>query len=114
MKKRSTPRTAPSRRAPLWTIQRATVGGIVTGLCALLLAAALDRLPDNALYAYAALLALTALCGFSVLWITVFDMRARGTSGRMRPIRVFDIAIGALLLLPAGYALWRIWSRLGF
>jgi len=111
MKKRSTP--SLPRRTPVWTIQRATGAGVVTGLAALLLAAALDRLPDNALYAYAALLAVTALCGASVLWITAFDMRARGTSGRLRPIRVFDIAIGAALLLPAGYALWRIWSRLG-
>ena len=114
MKKRSTPRAAqPPRRPPAWTIQRATIGGIVTGVCALLAAAALDRLPDNGLYGYAALLAVTALCGASVLWITAFDMRARGTSGRMRPIRAFDISIGALLLVPAGYALWRIWSRLG-
>jgi hypothetical protein len=94
-------------------MQRATGVGIVSGLSALLLAVALDRLPDNALYLYAVLLGITALCGASVLWITVFDMKARGTSGRMRPIRVFDIALGALLLLPAGYALWRIWARLG-
>ena len=55
---------------------------------------------DSALYPYAALLALTAFCGASVLWITVFDMSARGTSGRMRPIRIFDIAIGALPAAP--------------
>lgn len=111
MKKRSTP--SPKRRNPVWTLQRATGAGIVTGLAALLLSAALDRLPDNARYYYGALLAVTVFCGASVLWITAFDMRTRGTSGRMRPIRVFDIALGAMLLLPAGYALWRIWSRLG-
>ena len=72
----------------------------MTGVAALLLAAALDRLPDNALYSYAGLLAVTVLCGASVLWITAFDMRTRGTSGRMRPIRVFDIAIGASAAAP--------------
>ncbi len=111
MKKRSTP--SPARRGPLWTLSRATGVGIVTGLGAVLMAAALSRLPDNALNLYAALLAITAFCGVSILWITVFDMKARGTTGRMRPIRVFDIALGAVLLLPAAYALWRIWSRLG-
>lgn len=96
-----------------WTLSRASMLGLTAGIAALLLAAALDRLPENVLYAYATLLALTAFCGVSILWITAFDMRARGTSGRMRPIRVFDIAIGAALLLPAAYALWRIASRLG-
>ena len=57
--------------------------------------------------------ALTAFCGASVLWITVFDMRARGTSGRMRPIRGFDVAVGLALLLPSLYALSLIWRDLG-
>ena len=96
-----------------WTLSRASILGIAAGTAALLLAAALGRLPDGAVYAYAAMLAITAFCGVSILWITVFDMKARGTTGRMRPIRVFDIALGAVLLLPAAYALWRIWSRLG-
>ncbi len=72
-------------------------------------------LPPAALQAgsYAALLALTAFCGASVLWITAFDMRARGTSGRMRPVRTFDIAIGLALLVPSLYAFWRIAGPLG-
>lgn len=96
-----------------WNLSRASILGIAAGTAALLLAAALGRLPDGAVHAYATMLAVTAFCGVSILWITVFDMKARGTSGRMRPIRVFDIALGAVLLLPAAYALWRIWSRLG-
>jgi uncharacterized membrane protein len=94
-----------------WTIQRATVAGIVLGLCALLLAGAPWRWP--LLYPYAALLVLTFLCGASILWITLQDVRTRGRGGRMRPIRAFDIAMGALIALPALYGLWLIRLELG-
>ena len=60
-----------------------------------------------------ALLALTCLCGVSILWITLVDMRSRGRGGRMRPIRTFDIALGLALLLPAAYALRMVWPELG-
>ena len=41
-------------------------------------------------------------------------MRTRGRGGRMRPIRAFDIADRAsLLILPALYALRAIWTELG-
>ncbi|MDQ8756397.1 hypothetical protein RCO27_09155 [Sphingosinicella sp. LHD-64] len=96
-----------------WTIQRATGTGIVAGIAAFLAAAAIDSWPGGLLYPYALLLALTALCGASVLLITARDMRVRGTSQLMRPIRGFDIMIGLVLLLPAGYALATIWPRLG-
>ena len=88
-----------------WTVQRAAMAGVVAGLGALLLAASPGGWPDWLLYAYAGLLALTCLCGFSILWITLVDMRSRGRGGRMRAIRTFDIAIGLALLLPAAYAL---------
>lgn len=104
-------RPAPPPRH-LWTIQRASIIGIATGVAAVLMAAFRDP-RDFGLYPYAALLALTAFCGASVLWITAFDMRARGTSGRMRPVRTFDIAIGLALLAPALYAFWRISGPLG-
>jgi len=48
-----------------------------------------------------------------VLWITAFDMRDRGTSGRMRPVRGFDIAVGIGLLAPALYGFARIAGPLG-
>ncbi len=93
-----------------WTIQRATSFGIMCGLAAILLAVVMR---ESLLYPYAAVLAATALCGASILWITAFDMRDRGTSGRMRPIRVFDLAIGLALLVPSLYALSLIWGDLG-
>lgn len=96
-----------------WTTPRATIVGIAAGLAALLVSAAIGSLPEDTLYLYAGLLGLTILCGLSILWITVRDMRTRGRGGRMRPIRAFDVAVGFLLILPAVYALRGIWTELG-
>ena len=85
---------------------------MVTGLAAILIAGLFSLNDDRLLYAYAGLLAATALCGASILWITAVDMRARGTSGRMRPIRGFDLAVALALLAPSLYALSLIWERL--
>jgi hypothetical protein len=95
-----------------WTIQRATVAGIVLGLSALLLAALLGSWPGPLLLVYAALLALTIGCGLSILLITLQDIKTRGRGGRMRPIRAFDIAMGLVLVLPASYGLWQAWPAL--
>ena len=95
-----------------WTIQRATGVGVLCGLAALLVAGLFRLSRDGLLYPYAALLAVTALCGASILWITAFDMRDRGTSGRMRPIRGFDVAVGLALLAPSIYALTQVWNDL--
>ena len=97
-----------------WTIQRASGLGLLTGFAALLIAGLFDVSSDGLLYPYALLLAATALCGASILWITAFDMRDRGTSGRMRPIRGFDVAVGLALLAPSIYALSLVWRELGF
>ena len=108
---RSRRRTAPTARH-FWTIGRASIAGIIVGLTALLMVAFRDP-RDGGLYFYAALLAFTAFCGASILWITAFDMKERGTSGRMRPVRAVDIAIGLALLGPSLYAFWRISRALG-
>jgi hypothetical protein len=97
-----------------WTIQRATGVGIVTGMVAILIAGLFSLTNERLLYFYAGLLVTTSLCGASILWITAFDMRARGTSGRMRPIRGFDAALGLALLVPSLYAMSLIWRQLGF
>ena len=94
-------------------MQRATGTGAVAGLAALLVATVIQAWPDGLLSPYAALLALTAFCGVSILWITASDMRSRGTSGRMRPIRGFDLALGFVLLVPALYGLWLIAPEIG-
>jgi hypothetical protein len=96
-----------------WTIQRATVTGIASGLTALLLSTLVRSWPGGMLYLYVLLLALTVVCGVSILWITLQDVRTRGRGGRMRPIRGFDIAAGLVLIAPASYALSLIWPELG-
>ena len=109
-------RPSPQRRAGLldgWTIQRASGVGALCGVAAILVAGLFDTSREGLLYPYALLLGLTALCGASVLWITAADMRARGTSGRMRPIRGFDVAVGLALLAPSLYAISLIWRDLG-
>jgi hypothetical protein len=96
-----------------WRIQRATGFGVAGGLVALMLAWTSEIWPDLLFYPYAAMLAFTAFCGASILWISGFDMRWRGTSERMRPIRAFDLVVGAALLLPSLYGLWMIRHLLG-
>jgi len=95
-----------------WTVSRATVAGISVGLLALLAGILMRSWPDL-LYPYAGLLLLTLFCGGSILWITMWDVRTRGRGGRMRPIRAFDAAMGAALVLPAAYGLWLIAPSLG-
>lgn len=101
-------------RAPrhVWTISRASVIGITAGVIAMVMAGIRDP-RDGGLYLYAALIVLTAFCGASILWITAFDMRERGTSDLIKPVRILDIAIGLALLAPALYAFWRIYGVLG-
>ncbi len=96
-----------------WTLQRATGAGILAGLLAFVLVAIVGIGSELRLQAYAGLLLVTAACGASILWITAVDMRARGTRGRMRAIRGFDLAIGLALLVPSLYAFNRVIPELG-
>lgn len=96
-----------------WTIPRATGVGIAAGIGAVLAAVAMGARPDLLRWPYAVLLALAGFCGASILWITLVDMQRRGTSPQMRPIRWFDIVVGAALLLPAGLALHQLAPELG-
>jgi hypothetical protein len=86
------------------------MAGIVLGLAA----ATIATWADNALvYPYALLLALTFLCGASILWIIYRDIRARERGVQVRPIRLFDLALGLAIAGPSLYALWRVWPSLG-
>ena len=108
-RRRSQGNQPPSKRVVhAWRIQRAAGFGIGGGLAALMLAWLSQLWPDLLDWPYAAALAFTAFCGGSILWISGFDMRRRGTSERMLPIRTFDLVIGAALLLPSLYGLWLL------
>ena len=108
-RRRHPPAQTPSKTiVQVWRIQRATGFGVGAGFLALMLAWLSQLWPDTLDLPYALMLAFTAFCGGSILWISFFDMRARGTSERLRPIRVFDLVIGAALLLPSLYGLWLV------
>ncbi|HYD14435.1 MAG TPA: hypothetical protein VEC11_16435 [Allosphingosinicella sp.] len=101
----------PQGALSAWTIQRATVTGLGFGLAALLVSAFAES--RAMLWVYAALLLLTMVCGASILLISLVDAHARQRGERVRPIRMFDLTMGALLVLPAGWGLYRIWALLG-
>jgi len=106
-------RLPPPPKGPLagWTVQRAAISGFGFGLAALLLMAfALGR---TMLWVYAGLLALTLVCGASIMLISLIDAHARQRGDRVRPIRMFDLAMGGLLTFLPAFGLHRIWPLLG-
>jgi hypothetical protein len=109
---RRRPPPPPRRLRDRWTIQRATGAGVTLGLAALLVSVAYGSWADALLYPYAALLALTLLCGMSILLITFMDVRARERGIQVRPIRMFDVVAGLIITAPSLYAMWRLWPIL--
>lgn len=94
-----------------WTTQRAALAGFGFGLAALLLAAFAES--RTMLLVDAGLMALTFACGASILLISLVDAHQRQRGERVRPIRMFDVAIGAVLVLVPGYGLYRLSVLLG-
>lgn len=85
-----------------WTIGRATGVGISAGLAAVLLWPLYALYQDAVLTPFLLMLCLAALCGLSILWITLLDLlthRRRGS--RLRPVRAFDLAVALLLAVPS-------------
>ena len=110
-RKRRRPPPPPQGMLSSWTVMRATVTGLFLGLLALLLATFAES--RTLLIIYGCLLVLTMVCGASILLISLIDQHARQRGARVRPIRMFDLAMGTLLVLPPGYGLYRIWRLLG-
>ena len=111
MSRRRRPAPPPRNALSGWTVSRATVAGIGLGLIALLLSNFAES--QAMIGAYAGLLILTMACGLSILLILLRDVHARQRGDRVRPIRIFDLSMGVLLVLPAGYGLFRAWPMLG-
>lgn len=86
------------------------MAGITLGLAALVIANWADQ---ALLYPYALLVLLAFLCGASILWIIYRDVRARERGVQVRPIRMFDVAIGLAIAGPSAFALWKLWPALG-
>ncbi len=89
-----------------WTIKRAENAGLIFGAATVLLWVAYTSWPYTLAYPFAVALALTAFCGISILWISARDATKGPKRGRLlRAIRVFDVALGLLLAVPAILAL---------
>jgi hypothetical protein len=84
---------------PLWTIRRASGIGASAGLVALLIWPFAYIYPDAFAWPLLGTAAVAGLCGCSILLITLTDIlfhRPRGR--RIRPVRIFDLALGAALV----------------
>lgn len=84
-----------------WTIGRATGIGVSAGLVALILWPVHAAWPEPLFWPFVVVLAITAFCGASILLLTLKDIyhRTRGTI--MQRIRIFDVVLGLLLLVPS-------------
>ena len=88
--------------SPGWTVKRATGLGAVADFAAVVLRLFYPASPALVRLPLLVLCALAAFCGLSILWITAVDRLRHGRRGaRLRPLRAFDMAMSALLLLPA-------------
>jgi hypothetical protein len=88
----------------LWNLRRATLVGSLAGLAALLLWPA-HAFAASLRWPFVAALALTALAGASILAFILLDMATVRRSRRVRPARMFDVALGLALLAPAAVML---------
>jgi hypothetical protein len=96
-------RRQPSRPVrSRWTVQRATGFGAVAAFAAVVLRQLYPASPRLIGGPLLALCLAAAFCALSILWITGVDRLRHGRRGeRLVPLRTFDLAIAALLLLPA-------------
>ena len=84
-----------------WTIGRATGLGVSAGLAALVLWPLYAALQERVLWAFLAALAVAAICGVSILLITLLDAALKPRGRSLRPIRAFDVVVGLLLAVPS-------------
>lgn len=90
----------PAPMGQIWTLRRATLVGSIAGAVALLLWPAHAMWHERLYWPFVTTLALTALCGASILAFTVIDMLTVRRGRRVRPARAFDLALGLALFVP--------------
>ncbi|MBS0502298.1 MAG: hypothetical protein JSS55_00560 [Proteobacteria bacterium] len=93
------------RPRDIWSLRHATRAGFVAGLAALLLWPVYSVTQGPVGPLFMAALAVTAFCGVSILFITAVDLATVRRDRSILPARIFDLALGALLAIPAGAAL---------
>jgi hypothetical protein len=84
-----------------WTVGRATGIGVVAGSAALILWPFYAAYQEPVLWPFLAALAIAAFCGLSILAITAADMIFHRRGESLRPVRAFDLSLGALLAIPS-------------
>ena len=88
-----------------WDIRRATGIGVLAGLAAMLLWPLYAAYQEPVFWPFIAALTVTALCGLSLLIITLKDIYSRTRGRLMQRIRVFDVVLGLLLAVPSLFQL---------
>lgn len=91
------------RIGEVWKRQ-ATRWGLIGGTASLILWPAFALTGELLRLPFLAALLLTAFAGLSILLITAADLLTVRRSRHARPARAFDLALGALLLLPSATA----------
>jgi hypothetical protein len=102
------PRRTPAMRvSDIWTLPRAIRFGLLAGFAALLLwpvyAVAQQVRP-----AFIAALIVAALCGISILLMSLIDLLTIARDRRILPARVFDLLLGLALTIPPVLALFDL------
>lgn len=92
----------------IWTLPHAIRFGLLAGLAALLLWPAHAISPDRLRTAFIAALGLTAICGGSILFMSLFDLLTVARDRRILPARVFDLLLGLGLTVPSVLALFSL------
>jgi hypothetical protein len=89
----------------IWTLPRAIRLGLLASLAAVLLWPAHAVSPERVRPAFVAALTLVALCGVSILLMSLIDLLTVARDRRILPARVFDLLLGLALTIPSLLAL---------
>ena len=92
----------------IWTLPRAIRLGLLASFAALLLWLAHAVSPERVRPAFVAALALVALCGASILLMSLVDLLTVARDRRILPARVFDLLLGLALTIPSVLALFDL------
>lgn len=94
-----------------WTLARAIRIGLIAAAAALLLWPAHAVSPERVRPAFIAALAVTAICGASILSMSIADLLTVTRDRRILPARLFDLALGLSLTIPSALALFDLLDR---
>jgi branched-subunit amino acid ABC-type transport system permease component len=92
----------------IWTLPRAIRLGLLAALAALLLWPVHAVSPEPVRPIFVAALAVAALCGTSILLMSVVDLLTVTRDRSVLPARVFDLLLGLGLTLPSVLALFDL------